>query len=78
MAKFKEASWNNPVVRIIDSAGKDIVRRNGRDWTIAAVARQMMSAMDYRHKLKPGYLQLLEAESRAAQGVIGTAIFGMA
>ena len=43
---FEEPSWNNPVVRFIDPERKDLIARNGRDWTVSGMVRRMVQALE--------------------------------
>jgi len=40
LEKFKEPSWSNPVVRVIDVHGDDIVRGINRDYTAVSLIRK--------------------------------------
>lgn len=71
---FGEPSWNNPVVRIVDLDGEDLVPRNGEDWTVSGVAEAMLEALGEE---APLYLDLLAQEDRARRSGVETAIFGM-
>ena len=82
--RFKEPSWNNPVVRIMDAEGKDLTRRlhKREDWSTAAVFGAMVEVLDTR-KDKDGsggaplWLKLVSEEARAHARGVETAIFGM-
>lgn len=77
--EFKEPAWNNPVTRILNADKKDIVARNDRGWTVAAVARTMVEALEAGKTEVPAWLKLLDVEGRARAGKkIETAVFGMA
>lgn len=77
--EFKEPAWNNPVTRILDADKKDIVPRNDRGWSVGALARTMVEALETRKAEVPQWLKLLDTESRArATRKIETAVFGMA
>ena len=77
LAIFEEPSWNNPVVRIIDGDGNDLVARNGDKWTVRAVAASMVAALDERERPLPAYLELLAWEEASRHSGTETAIFGM-
>lgn len=77
LARFKEPSWNNPVVRIVTPDGRDLVARNGDRWTVGAVAEQMVGALDSAQKPIPRYLALLADEQRARRVGLERAVFGM-
>lgn len=67
LAYFREPSWNNPVVRIIDSDKKDIVQRISGNYTPLGVVQSMIIALKRSGKEVPAYLQLLEQELFAKQ-----------
>lgn len=64
--KFNEPSWNNPVVRIIDPLGKDIVKRVGSDYTALGLYSAMTYALRSSNLEIPGYLSLLGDELNAS------------
>ncbi len=63
--KFKEPSWNNPVVRIVDPIGKDIVKRVGRDYTALGLHSAITYALTSTNKIIPEYVNLLGQELKA-------------
>lgn len=67
LAYFREPSWNNPVVRIIDTNKKDIVQRISGNYTPLGVVQSMIIALKRSGKEVPTYLQLLEQEFFAKQ-----------
>ncbi|NRB54140.1 MAG: thioredoxin family protein [Saprospiraceae bacterium] len=67
LAYFREPSWNNPVVRIIDTNKKDIVERISGNYTPLGVVQSMIIALKRSGKEVPPYLQLLEQELFAQQ-----------
>lgn len=62
LKQFKERSWNNPVVRFLDPNGKDLIPRNGRDWTTAGLLTRMVQALEKAGKTIPEYLKLVAEE----------------
>ncbi len=74
---FEEPSWNNPVVRFIDPERKDLIARNGRDWTVSGMVRRMVQALEVSDQPLPGYLLLLEAEEVARARGVESTVFGM-
>lgn len=75
--RFEEPSWNNPVVRIFDSATeKDLLPKLHRppDWSRAAVLRAMSEALG---DAAPVWLRLVAQEELAHGRGVETAIFGM-
>ncbi len=59
---YNEPTWNNPVVRIVDSNGKDLTDRIAGDYSINGVANGMQSALLASNRDRPEYLDLLKAE----------------
>ncbi|MEM6804293.1 MAG: VPGUxxT family thioredoxin-like (seleno)protein, type 2 [Bacteroidota bacterium] len=60
--KYNEPSWNNPVVRIIDAEGENLVDRINRDYSALTLSRRMKEALEKRKVKVPEYLNLLEQE----------------
>ena len=72
LKRFSEPSWNNPVLRIVDHDGKDILPRRDRLYTTEAVSKRMLEALATAERDTPGYLQLaqLEAATRTPARVL--------
>lgn len=68
---YGEPSWNNPVVRVVDSAGKNITRRLAADLSSKSVLNLIQTAMELRSEPIPTYLSLyaeeLEGKNNAAE-----------
>jgi copper chaperone CopZ/thioredoxin-related protein len=62
LKKYKEPSWNNPVVRIVDKKGKDIIPRLGSSYSPGYVTEGIVSALQQMGKPIPEYLNLLSSE----------------
>ena len=62
---FNEPSWNNPVVRIVDSNLKDIVTRINGDYSSYGLVSGMVAALQNANKTIPEYLKLLESEFKS-------------
>jgi hypothetical protein len=77
LKSFNEPAWNNPVVRIIDDSKKDLADRIGRKWTVGALARAMVQALQKKELDVPPYLALLEAEEKARTRGTRQAVFAM-
>lgn len=85
LERFKEPSWNNPVVRYLDSNGKDVIPRADGQWATGNVARQMIAALKAAKRKVPNSLILAAMENpRAGRGqsevsrtAIKTATFAM-
>mmetsp|Transcript_28630 Transcript_28630/g.31797 ORF Transcript_28630/g.31797 Transcript_28630/m.31797 type:complete len:133 (+) Transcript_28630:74-472(+) len=50
LKKYKEPSWNNPVVRFLDSNGKDIIDRKGGVYGASEMATRMQEALKKHNK----------------------------
>ncbi len=66
LKQFNEPSWNNPVVRYLDSNGKDVIARRDGVWTTGGTAERMVMALKAARKKVPNYLVLAALEN--AQG----------
>ena len=65
LEKYQEPSWNNPVVRIIDANGKDIINRVSSNYSIGVLTDAVIRVL---HKIKintPEYLSILHTESNS-------------
>lgn len=74
---FREPSWNNPVVRIVDAQRKDIVPRLGGDYTPFGLVNSMLRAFDAQGKTAPQYLEILAEEFQAEMTGTETATLSM-
>ncbi|MFT5819364.1 MAG: hypothetical protein ACI8ZM_000587 [Crocinitomix sp.] len=74
LEKFGEPSWNNPVVRIVDANGLDVVPRISGDYAASSLAKALLKAL----KKAPDFLELLSAELTGKQSnSVQTAYFKM-
>jgi len=62
LKKYKEPSWNNPVVRIVDDNGKDIVKRHSGAYDPLDVVSTIQDALLASNQIAPTYLNLLQQE----------------
>jgi len=60
--QYGEPSWNNPVVRIVDEQGKDVVKRIGNDYSALTLCKRMIAALLKNKKEVPEYLTLLKQD----------------
>jgi thioredoxin-related protein len=67
LAKYGEPAWNNPVVRIVDAQGKDIVDRLAGNYTPKGLFTAMTLAQLTTNRTIPGYLEVLGLELTAAE-----------
>lgn len=62
LQRYGEPTWNNPVVRIVNEYGADIVSRVGGDYSSIGLYKAMEKALKAEKKSIPEYMELLEAE----------------
>jgi len=74
---YNEPSWNNPVVRIINKNGDDVIKRISGDYTVAAVATAMLKALEKEKKKIPLYLKLLKEERSISAQSLTESYFSM-
>jgi len=68
LKKYEEPSWNNPVVRIVNSVGWDIVPRVAGNYSSLGLYSAMERALDNQKKEIPEYMRLLKADLLSANG----------
>ena len=64
LARYKEPSWNNPVVRFLGASGSDLIARRDGVWTMPGIAARMVMALKAGKRPVPGYLELLVVGAR--------------
>ena len=62
LENYNEPSWNNPVVRIVDSNGNDLIDRVSGRYDSGSLISAMNTALTESGRLIPKYLSLLEQE----------------
>ncbi len=62
LRQYNEPTWNNPVVRIVNASGKDIVKRVNGNYSKLGLIDAMMEAIIQSGHLVPDYLDLLYQE----------------
>ncbi len=65
LEKYNEPAWNNPVIRIVDSKGQDLVARQPDFRYKEKTINTMISALIKSKNDTPGYLQVLADEWNA-------------
>lgn len=65
---YKEPTWNNPVVRIVDGKGKNIVERLSGNYNLYGLSTTISNALLASNKLVPGFLHLFEEELQMNNG----------
>lgn len=73
---FEEPAWNNPVVRVLDGAGEDLIPRVDRRWSVGGLTGAMVEALGQAGEPVPEWLELVRSET-GAEGRTESAIFGM-
>ncbi|MCC1483151.1 VPGUxxT family thioredoxin-like (seleno)protein, type 2 [Winogradskyella immobilis] len=62
LQKYKEPSWNNPVVRIVNKDGDNTVNRISGNYSAIALYKAMNESLFNANKPIPGYFKLLGDE----------------
>ena len=73
LARFKEPSWNNPVVRYLNSKAKDIIPRKDGVWSTTGTVGRMARALTAAKRKVPAYL----ANFAGATAQLESATFAM-
>ena len=60
LKKFNEPTWSNPVVRIIDINGKNLVTRINNDYSALTLSQRLKETLSLRKQPVPEFLNLLE------------------
>ncbi|HLF62334.1 MAG TPA: VPGUxxT family thioredoxin-like (seleno)protein, type 2 [Saprospiraceae bacterium] len=71
LRRYNEPSWNNPVVRIVNNNGEDILPRLSGNYSLSGLASRIRQALIELNGKAPAYVQLLADELSAIQ--LGTA-----
>lgn len=74
---FNEPSWNNPVVRIVNSKKKNVIPRVSGNYTPLSLVQAMTLALKSEGREVPLYLELLQEELLAQQHGTEKATFAM-
>ena len=61
--RFNEPGWNFQVVRFLDAAGRDIIPRKDRIWTVQHLAARMIETLQTVGRPVPDALRALAEES---------------
>ncbi|MGJ8666310.1 MAG: VPGUxxT family thioredoxin-like (seleno)protein, type 2 [Patiriisocius sp.] len=63
--KYKEPTWNNPVVRIVAANGENLTQRISGDYSALAVYNAIVDVLEKEGKQIPKYITLLGEELKA-------------
>ena len=77
LKSFDEPANNNPVVRILSSAGEALAPRVSENYAIPGLTGAMLTALKAANRPIPGYLQLLHDETDARVRGVQRATFAM-
>ncbi len=67
LKRYNEPAWNNPVVRIVDATGKDLIDRLSNFRSAGQLSSGMLSALRRSDLEAPKYLQLVNEEHLAKE-----------
>lgn len=62
LTKYNEPTWNNPVVRIVDENGKNLVKRIAGNYSAKALYSAMVQTLKAQNKPIPEYMKILGDE----------------
>ncbi len=62
LQKYREPSWNNPVVRITNQKGDDLINRVAGDYSLLGLAKGIQQAMVLSGQTTPAYLDIFLEE----------------
>jgi len=68
LEQYGEPTWNNPVIRIVNSKGKNIMKRHAGNYSAEGLVLYMSLALRAAGHGEPAYLSLLKEELSANQG----------
>ncbi len=77
LKRYNEPAWNNPVVRVVDQSGKDVVSRLNGNYSTAGLVSTLTQSIIKNKGSAPAYLQLLSDELSAQQNGTATATYSM-
>lgn len=62
LKRYLEPAWNNPVVRLLDADGVDLIERQDRVWSTGGIVARMNAALIASATERPGWFTLLAEE----------------
>ncbi len=68
LKKYNEPTWNNPVVRIVDAKGENLVNRVAGNYSALGLYDAMETALNKTYREVPEYMNLLGEELSAVKG----------
>jgi hypothetical protein len=77
LQRYKEPSWNNPVVRIVDARGENIVDRLAGNYSLSGITNTIIDALLASNKIAPDYLHLFAEELETNSGPLKESFLSM-
>ncbi|MEP6794558.1 MAG: VPGUxxT family thioredoxin-like (seleno)protein, type 2 [Saprospiraceae bacterium] len=77
LRRFNEPAWNNPVVRIVDEKGNDLISRLNGNYTPYGLSDMMTNVLIKTNGKAPLYLQILTDELASRQKGTTTVTYTM-
>jgi len=77
LKRFNEPTWNNPVIRVVNNKGKDLVDRLGRQWTELGVSYSITNTFEKLNKSIPNYFKIYQEELIGRSGPVKEANLAM-
>ena len=77
LERYKEPTWNNPVVRIVSAEEKGLASRIAGDYSIGGLVHGMVAALETSGHEVPEYLRILAAEHLPLDNPTARAAFAM-
>lgn len=65
LKRYNEPSWNNPVVRVVDENGDEVMKRLSGNYSLAGLSAYLTNALIKEKGKAPAYMQLLADELTA-------------
>ena len=62
LKQFNEPTWNNPVVRIVNHKGNDLVNRLSGDFSKGGLANKVSNALQLTNQVEPQYFSIWKQE----------------
>ncbi|MEL6431622.1 MAG: hypothetical protein AAFU73_20390 [Planctomycetota bacterium] len=75
LERYREPTWNNPVVRFLGADGDDLIPREDGIWTLGGQLERMVRALEAADRPVPRWLRTRAAET--ASGEVESAVFAM-
>ena len=67
LKRFNEPSWNNPIVRFLNSDARDVIQRQSGVWNIQPMAARMVAALEAVNRDVPRYLSDLAIDQSGVE-----------